>query len=208
MLKRIFLRDIAFSFRHGGGALISLSFYMLAFMLFAFGLGPQALSKVVVEVLSVNLLLSLLISLPFLFERDAEDGTLEAYLVQPLAAEWLCASKIAAYWVSQALPLVLFAPLLSYLSGDTAMPWGMYLLRLACASIALVSTGALAAALTLQQRNGVLARALVVLPLNIPVLIFMVAEEGQAMAALLLGAWALLMFPVACMLSAALIRES
>ncbi len=206
MPKPLFLRDIALAFRHGGGALAGLSFYLLVFTLFAFALGPEELAVTVPGILCVTLLLSSIISLPYLYERDVEDGTLELLLIQPLAAEWLAGGKMLAFWVAHALPLVLAAPCLAYLGNMPGEAIGVFSVRLGLASIAITATGSLGAALTLQRKGGALARALILLPLYIPVLIFTAASTEQSMPTLLLAAWGCLLTPLSAYLSGWLLR--
>ncbi len=208
MLMQLFFRDVLLAFRRGGGALSGIIFYVLAFVLFAFALGPDRLAAAAPGVLCVTLLLALIISLPWLFERDAEDGSLEIYLTQPVAVEALVAVKLLAYWLTHALPMVLLAPCLAGLAGVLEAEIGAYVLRLFLASFALLASGAMGAALTLQQRGGVVARALIILPFYIPVLIFTLGDPREIFPTLLLAGWTTFILPVSCWLCSVLIKVS
>lgn len=205
MLASIFLRDLLFAFRYGaaGGGL---AFFLLVFLLFSFALGPEALPQAAPAIISVSLLLSLLLSLPQLYEKDQENGLLEQYLLLPLAAEWLALAKILAYWAAHALPLLIASPLLMA-AANAELP-DYFILRLIVASLAINATASISAALTLQHRKGGLARALILLPLTIPPLIFATTLTNAMQALPLLAAWALLWLPVSCYVSALLMKAA
>lgn len=200
-------QTVRIAFRKGGGALGTLAFYVITVTVFTFGLGPEGMHHHARAVLCVALLLSTITSLPLLYERDHEDGTLEQFLLQPVLLEVLVLAKIGGQWVASLLPMLLVSPLLAVMAGlgmeQTAYVMAMLLL----ASPTMVALGSIAAALTLGSKRGGLLQALVVMPLYIPVLIFAAALEGQA-AYLSLGAMMCASLPLACYISAALIRIS
>ncbi len=203
MIYLIFTRDVKLAFRRGGGAFAALAFCLMVFAVFAFSLGPVALHEHAARIAAVAVLLSCLLSLPNLFERDAEDGTLEQYMLSGTTLEWLVLAKLAAFWVASALPLILLAPLLALMGGlpgeaATQLAWALLL-----ATPALCAVGALGAALT----RGGITQALVVLPLFIPPLIF-VAEAGRGGAYALLFGMSLIAVPLACLVCTALLRFS
>ena len=87
-------RDLRLLWRRRGDSLQPALFAVLVVVLFALGVGggPQALSKVAAAVLWVAVLLAGLLSLDTLFRGDAEDGSLEQWLLAPvpLAGWWRC----------------------------------------------------------------------------------------------------------------------
>jgi heme exporter protein B len=206
MLSALFKRDVRLAFRHRGGALMGAQFFTLCFLLFAFALGTEALAAHAPGVLGACLLLSLTLSLPHLFERDEEDGTLEQYLLLPLAAEWLALTKIAAYWSAHALPLMLLSPVFMVVANmQTGIAEAM--LRLFLTSVSVVSLAALGAALTLKTVRGALARAVILFPFYVPPLIFCAAPGEGSMAFMLLAAYAFASLPLSCFASGALLKD-
>lgn len=202
----LFRRDLLIAFRRGGGTWATLAFCLIVFAVFAFSLGPKALHDNAGRVLAVAVLLSCLVSLPGLFERDFDDGTLEQYLVQPLALEWLVLAKLLAFWLTAAVPLIVLAPLLSLMGGLSAADAGALALALLLATPTLSAMGAVGAALTLGLRRGGITQALIVLPLYIPPLIFTATVLENSTAYALLAGILLIAVPVSCLLSTALLR--
>jgi heme exporter protein B len=98
-------------------------------------------------VLWVAVLLSGLLSLDTLFRGDADDGSLEQWMRAPVPLAWLVLVRTLTHWATTALPLIVFAPLLSLL-------------------------GAVVAALTVGMRRSGILVALLALPLYVPVLVF------------------------------------
>ncbi|MBV8939675.1 MAG: heme exporter protein CcmB [Alphaproteobacteria bacterium] len=201
MFRLIIARDARLAFRRGGGAFAGGGFCLMAFGLFAFGLGPDALRRHAAEALLLAVLLSLLLSLPGLFARDHEDGSLEQYALHPAALEWLLAAKLAAFWLTAALPLILLSPLLCLMAGLGGLELRHAVLMLLLATPALASIGMLGGALTLSAAREGLAQALAVLPLYVPVLIFATGMQWPLLAGLSLAS-----VPLSCYVSAWLVR--
>ncbi len=203
MLNAVFLRDLRLSFRHGGGAWAGIGFYLTAFVLFAFALGPEGIAEYAPGVLTACMALGSTLSLPFLYERDAEDGTLEQYRLNA-PGEWLALTKLCAYWCAQLLPLLALTPILLRMEGVDA---DSYLLKLILASVAIAAFSALGAALSLQAARGAFMRVLLLFPFHLPALIFAVSPQTEGAATALLAAWALLSVPVSCAVCAALLGD-
>ncbi len=207
MFKLVLTQTISHSFRKGGGAFGTLAFYVLVVTMFTFALNPQTLHDHAGAVMCVALLLASITSLPLLFERDHEDGTLEQYLLQPVALEILVLAKIVGLWISVMLPILVMSPIVAAMANlDTAQTM-QALTMLLLASPSIVAVGAVTAALTLGNKRGGLLQALVALPLYTPVLIFAASISGQGVV-LFLAAMLCASVPLACMVCAALIRLS
>jgi len=202
----ILAQSIRLAFRRGGGAFGVAAFYIIVVTLFTFALGPVALAQHAGAVLCVAMLLSFITSLPSMYERDHEDGTLEQLLLQPSLLELLVLAKICGQFASNIVPILLLSPVLAGMAGLTLAQMAEPLLRLLMASISMVSIGSVVAGLTLGSRRGGLLQALIILPLYIPLLIF--AATQSVLGLWLLGAFACATLPLACLLSAALIRLS
>ena len=213
--KALFLRDLRLLWRRRGDAFQPALFAVLVVMLFALALGgeAQALSRVAPAVLWVAVLLAGLLSLDTLFRGDAEDGSLEQWILAPVPLAWLVAVRVASHWLTTALPLIVATPLLGELLHlpHTQLPVMLASLLLGTPLLALL--GAVVAALTVGMRRSGILVALLALPLYVPVLVFgagSVAASAQGLdavgALLLLAAGLVLALVLAPLAAAAAIR--
>lgn len=195
--RALIVRDVQLLWRRRGDALQPALFALLVVVLFALGLGtsPQALSKVAPAVLWVAVLLAGLLSLDTLFRTDAEDGSLEQWMLSPVPLPWLVAVRTFMHWLTSAVPLLVATPLLAELLHLPRAQLPVLMLSLALGTPLLSLIGAVVAALTVgMKRSGILV-ALLALPLYVPVLVFgagsvVAASQGldSTGALLLLGA--------------------
>ncbi|MEC9369465.1 MAG: heme exporter protein CcmB [Pseudomonadota bacterium] len=170
-------RDLKLAWREGGAVFTALGFYLAVVAMLPFGLGPDLnlLSRIAPGVLWVALLLSALLSVDRIFHNDFEDGALEPMAGGPLPLELVAAAKSLAHWLSTGLPLVLAAPLLGLLLNLPSEAYGMLMLTMLVGTPAVSFIGSIGAALTLGLRRGGLLLSLLILPLQVPVLIFAVS---------------------------------
>lgn len=175
-------RDLLLTFRQGGEALITLAFYLLAVMIFPFGVGPepQLLARIAAGLLWVMALFAALLSLDRLFQQELEDGGLEQLALARLPLELSFLAKTLAHWLATGLPLLVMAPLLALLLGLPGPAIPVLALALALGGPALTLVGGVGAALTLGARRGAVLLPLLALPLYVPVLIFGVAAVDAA----------------------------
>ncbi len=215
--RALVARDLRLLWRRRGDALQPLLFAVLVVVLFALALGAerQALAKLGPAVLWVAALLAGLLALDTLFRGDAEDGSLEQWLLAPVPLAWLVLVRTLVHWATTALPLVLATPLLGELLylPHAQLPVLMASLLLGTPLLALL--GAVVAALTVGMRRSGILVALLALPLYVPVLVFgagsvTAAAQGLefAGALLLLGAGLALALVLAPLAAAAAIRIS
>ena len=180
------VRDTRLAARSKGEVIQSLAFFVVVVSLFPLAIGPESalLKRIAPGVVWVAALLSVLLTLPRMFANDHADGTLEqlALSVYPLPA--IVAGKLAAHWLMTGLPLALLSPLLGLQFGLEARELGVLFASLMLGTPMLSLIGAIGAALTLGVRGGSILLALLVLPLNIPVLIFGAGAVEQSMVAL------------------------
>lgn len=213
--RALLARDLRLLWRRRGDALQPALFALLVVVLFALGLGgePQALAKVAPAVLWLAVLLAGLLALDSLFRGDAEDGSLEQWMLSPVPLAWLVAVRTAVHWATTALPLLLATPLLGELLYLPRAQLPVLLASLALGTPLLSLLGAVVAALTVgMRRSGVLV-ALLALPLYVPVLVFgagSVAAAAQGLdpvgALLLLAAGLAVAVVLAPLAAAAAIR--
>ena len=213
--RALVLRDLRLLWRRRGDSLQPALFAVLVVVLFALGVGggPQALSKVAAAVLWVAVLLAGLLSLDTLFRGDAEDGSLEQWILAPVPLAWLVLVRVLIHWATTALPLVLAAPLLGEMLHLPRSELPMLLATLALGTPLLSLLGAVVAALTVGMRRSGILVALLALPLYVPVLVFgagALAASAQGLdasgALLWLAAGLLLSLLLAPLAAAAAIR--
>lgn len=182
----LFRRDLRLALRQGADSLMTVAFFILAVVLFPFGVGPEpnVLTRIAAGVIWVAALLASMLSLERLFQADFEDGSLELLLMLPLPTEVVVGTKVAVHWITTGLPLIVAAPLLAILLNLESHAFAALVAALVLGTPTLSLIGAVGAALVLGSRRGGVLLSLLVLPLFIPVLIFGVAAVDAAAAAL------------------------
>ncbi|WP_027079947.1 heme exporter protein CcmB [Luteimonas mephitis] len=172
--RALIIRDLHLLWRRRGDALQPALFALLVIVLFALALGSEAqtLAKVAPGVLWVAVLLSGLLSLDTLFRGDAEDGSLEQWMLAPVPLAWLVLVRTLTHWATTALPLIVFAPLLAELLHLPHAQLPVLLTSLLLGTPLLSLLGAVVAALTVGMRRSGILVALLALPLYVPVLVF------------------------------------
>ena len=214
---RLVARDLRLALRQRADAGMVVLFFVLTASLFPFAVGPESnlLARMAPGVIWVTALLAVLLSLERLFLADYEDGALELLALAPLPLEATVLAKALAHWLTTGLPLVVAAPLLALLYNMDAAGLPMLVLAMALGSPSLSLIGAVGAALTLGARRGGVLIPLLVLPLNIPVLIFGVAAIDAELAGLsarphllFLGALFLVSLVTAPLAGAAALRQA
>ena len=156
-----------------------------------------------------------MLAAPRLYAQDFDDGSLDLMLLAPQPLVAVVFAKIAAHWLTSGFALVLLTPVIA-LQYDLAAHAVLLLsasLLLGTPVLALI--GSIGAALTVGVRGGGVLLAVLVLPLEIPVLIFGVgaadAVRGAAWSAAnfsLLGAGLLVALVCCPGASAAALRNA
>ena len=208
-------RDARLLWRRRGDSLQPALFALLVVVLFALALGgeQQALARVAAPVLWLAVLLAGLLALDTLFRGDAEDGSLEQWMLAPVPLAWLVLVRTFMHWATTALPLLVATPLLAELLHLPRGQLGVLLASLALGTPLLSLLGAVVAALTVGMRRSGILVALLALPLYVPVLVFgagSVVQAAQGLdvtgALLMLGAGLVLALVLAPLAAAAAIR--
>jgi heme exporter protein B len=213
--RALFMRDLRLLWRRRGDALQPALFALLVVTLFALALGNDraTLAKSAGAVLWLASLLAGLLALDTLFRGDAEDGSLEQWMLAPVPLAWLVLVRTFMHWATTALPLLIAAPLLAELLHLPHEQLGVLLASLALGTPLLSLLGAVVAALTVGMRRSGILVALLALPLYVPVLVFgagSVVQAAQGLdvtgALLMLGAGLILALALAPLAAAAAIR--
>ncbi len=216
-LLGLFCCDLRLSLRQGGDIGLVLGFFVLAVLLFPFGVGPEPelLGRIGAGIIWVAALLASVLSLDRLFASDHADGGLDLIALSSAPLELVVLAKGAAHWVTTGLPLTLISPVLALLVDLDPSAIPVLTLGLLIGTPALSLLGATAAALTLGARRPGVLVSLLVLPLYLPPLIFgtgaveaILATEGARAHLLLLGAVTLFALPLAPLATAAALRQA
>lgn len=181
-MMALILRDLRLALRQPGDLLTVLMFFALVIMLFPFALGaePRLLLRIIPGALWVAMLLANQVALSRLYESDWRSGQLEQLTISRLALEWIVLGKVLVHWLVICLPLVMVSPLIALafqLDGYAVL---ILTLSLLTGSGALAFTGSMGAALTLGATRSALLQPLLILPLQVPLLIFGVATAEAA----------------------------
>jgi len=210
-------RELRLALRQAGDSAVIVMFFVLAAILFPFGIGPEPnmLARIAPGVIWTTALLAAMLSLERLFLPDFEDGSLEQLALSPTSLEIVTLGKAVAHWLTTGLPLLIAAPLIALVYRLPEEGYSVLLLTMILGTPTISLIGTVGAALTLGARRGGVLLSLLVLPLVIPVLIFGTAGIDAAiagfavkahlmfLAALLLGS--LVIAPVA---AAAALRQA
>lgn len=216
-LTALIRRDLALAFRERSDSLLVIAFFVIAALLFPFGVGsePNLLARIGPGVILAVALLAALLSLDRLFQTDYEDGSLELLATGPVPLGLVVTAKIIAHWLTTGLPLMLAAPLLSLFFNLPPDLLPALLLTMLLATPLLSLIGAIGAALTLGARRGGVLLSLLILPLYIPTLIFAAGALDAARLGLdiyphlaILGAMLLAALPLCPLAATAGVRQA
>jgi heme exporter protein B len=213
----VLARDLKLAARSPQESLTVLGFFIMAAILFPFGIGPepQLLARVASGIVWVMALLASLLSFERLFQFDHEDGTLDLIVLAPAPLELVVLAKCLAHWLTTGLPLIVVSPLAATMLNlpPEGVPVLMLALLLGTPTLSLL--GAIGAALVLGARRGGVLLPLLVMPLYVPVLIFGVAAVEATISGLaarphllLLGAILAGAVPLAAIAAAGGLRQA
>lgn len=213
--QALLARDLRLLWRRRGDALQPALFALIVVVLFALALGnePALQARVAAGVLWVAALLAGLLALDTLFRGDAEDGSLEQWMLAPVPLAWLVAVRTFMHWATTAWPLLLATPFLAELLHLPRAQLPVLMAGLALGTPLLSLIGAVVAALTVGMRRSGILVGLLALPLYVPVLVFgagSVAASAQGLdpvgPMLLLAAGLIVAMVLAPLTAAAAIR--
>lgn len=167
-------RDVMLGVRASGGAALAAAFFALIVVLVPFGLGPETgtLRAAAPGIFWIAALLATLLGLERMLQPDAEDGTLDLLRLSPLPLELAALAKIAAHWLTSGFIISLLAPALAPLLSLAPSAIPILALSLLLGTPGLSAIGAVGAALGTSVQRGGMVLAILVLPLNVPFLIF------------------------------------
>ena len=179
----LLLRDLGAPSRLVSAAL-GWMFFFAVVLLLPLAVSPDGalLHRLAAGMLWIALLLASLSGLDSLFREDWQDGSLDVMALAPMPLEVVVLVKCCAHWLINLLPLTLLSVpcgLLLQLDIGEALRVSGAMLLLTPAFSLLAGIGAL---LTLDVRRGGMLALLLMLPLQMPVLIFGVLASGGGAA--------------------------
>ncbi len=174
LVTLIVTRDLRLAFRHWDQVIQPLIFFMIVTTLFPLAISPSLdeLRGIAPGIVWVAAMLASLLSLESLFRPDVEDGTMEQWALSGQPLSLMLLAKTFTHWLLAGLPLVVMAPLVGYALGMPESAWPVLVASLALGTGCLSLLGGVGAALTVSVRRGGVLLALLVLPLEMPILIF------------------------------------
>jgi heme exporter protein B len=189
-LGLIIHRELSLALRQTGDSVVIVLFFVLAAVLFPFGIGPEPniLARMAAGTVWVTALLAAMLSFERLFAPDYDDGSLEQLSLAPIPLELIVLGKAIAHWLTTGVPLLIAAPVIAVMFGMPEQGYGALIASMALGTPVLSLIGTVGAALTLGARRGGVLLALLVLPLVIPVLIFGTAAIDAAIGGFAIGA--------------------
>ena len=167
MLGAIFKRDVKLAFKQSSFAAVG--FFLIVILSLVLS-GQGDISALAVPFIWAALLLAHLLFVPFFLEDDLAYGILDLMLIEIKLPALLVLVKCFALWIGAALPLVFSISLAAFLFPlANLLP---LLLSVFVGSLGLVFFNALAACLTCGLRASAWLAPLIILPLELPILIF------------------------------------
>jgi heme exporter protein B len=183
LMRHVIGRELLMHWRTRNTALGVLLFFVLAASLFPVGVGvDKALLRTIAPgVLWVCALFAALLSAGQLFGNDFASGALEQMLLSPQPLVGIVLGKIVAHWIVNGLALVVIAPVVALEYGLDVPAIARLTASLVLGTPLLSLIGSMGAALTLGVRGGSIVLALLVLPLDVPVLVFGVGAANASL---------------------------
>ena len=124
------------------------------------------------QIIWLACLLVSLLNMDILYREDFEDGTLEGIVINSELLEINILAKIFSYWFFTIIPLVIVGVIMNILlTGDVNTSYVLFT-SLFLGTLAISLIGSIAASLTLSIKGNNLLLSTIVLPLDIPILIF------------------------------------
>lgn len=180
-LSALLMRDLRIGRRIGGAVSMGVVFFLCLVTVTPFAVGPDQalLARIGPAILWIAALLATLLGLDRLFQAEAEDGSLDLFLMSGTPLELIVLVKALAHWLLTGLPLVAVSPIFGLMLGLQPAELPRVAVSLLAGTPALTLLGVIGAALTVSLRRGGLLLAVLILPLAVPILIFGVAAAGD-----------------------------
>ena len=178
MLKVFFsivARDMKVILNSGTKVYMPIVYLLLILTFFSISLENTTIGgykNILPQIIWLVCLLVSLLNMDILYKEDFDDGTLEGIVINSELLEINILAKIFSYWFFTIIPLVIVGVLMNLLlTGDIITSYVLFT-SLFLGTLAISLIGSIAASLTLSIKGNSLLLSTIVLPLDIPILIF------------------------------------
>ncbi len=178
MLKVFFsiiARDMKVILNSGTKIFMPIVYLLLILTFFSISLENTTIGgykNILPQIIWLVCLLVSLLNMDILYKEDFDDGTLEGIVINSELLEINILAKIFSYWFFTIIPLVIVGVLMNLLlTGDMITSYVLFT-SLFLGTLAISLIGSIAASLTLSIKGNNLLLSTIVLPLDIPILIF------------------------------------
>ena len=167
-------RDLYLALYSSSSFFYTSSFFVLILIIlpFLFGTNSVQLQVLFKGIIWIGLSLSILLTMDRIFNADYEDGNLDIIFQQNPSLETIIISKYITHWIVYCLPLFIILPILSFLFYVSLDNFFRIFLNLFFGSLGMVFIVTFVSALTLGAKRTIFLKAIIVIPLFVPFLIF------------------------------------
>tara|TARA_B100000900_G_scaffold409903_1_gene426623 strand:- start:77 stop:748 length:672 start_codon:yes stop_codon:yes gene_type:complete len=171
----VVIRDMKVILNSGTKVFMPVVYLLLILTFFSISLENTALGgyrNILPQIIWLACLLVSLLNMDILYREDYEDGTLEGIVINSELLEINVLAKILSYWFFTIIPLVVVGVIMNLLLTGNINTSYVLFTSLFLGTLAISLIGSIAASLTLSIRGNNLLLSTIVLPLDIPILIF------------------------------------
>ena len=171
----ILYRDMCIVLNTGSRVFMPIIYMLLIITFFSISLEGTTVGgydNILPQIIWLSCLLVCLLNMDSLFKEDYEDGTLDGIVINSEILEISILAKVIAHWMFTIIPLVLVAFFANLLLTNNLGISIILFSSLIIGTLTLSLIGSIVASLTLSLKGNGLLLSTIVLPLDIPILIF------------------------------------
>ena len=171
----ILYRDMCIVLNTGSRVFMPIVYMLLIITFFSISLEGTTVGgydNILPQIIWLSCLLVCLLNMDSLFKEDYEDGTLDGIVINSEILEISILAKVVAHWMFTIIPLVLVAFFANLLLTSNLGISIILFSSLILGTLTLSLIGSIVASLTLNLKGNGLLLSTIVLPLDIPILIF------------------------------------
>ena len=171
----ILYRDMCIVLNTGSRVFMPIVYMLLIITFFSISLEGTTIGgydNILPQIIWLSCLLVCLLNMDSLFKEDYEDGTLDGIVINSEILEISILAKVVAHWMFTIIPLVLVAFFANLLLTSNLGISIILFSSLIIGTLTLSLIGSIVASLTLSLKGNGLLLSTIVLPLDIPILIF------------------------------------
>jgi|GEM_PF-3151859 len=186
--------------------------FVVVIVLYAhnFSMSASLQQAIASTVIWVNLMISFMLSLPLLFQREAEEGILDQWILLPQHLSFTVLAKWIGYWISVIFPIMLLIPVLSVFLHIPDERLLNLCVGLLVGSVAMLAIGSIGASATVNM--GIKSEVLIMLifPFYLPILLFgaSIVEVQGVVSTYVIAALAAVLTPLSLVITTHLLRSS